>query len=900
MTIEGGDQSSAALHDVAVHVVAHTHWDREWYLPSGRFRQRLVALIDELLDDANDRSPFLLDGQAVVLDDYVDVRPDRAERLAAALQDGALEAGPWYVLADELIPSGEALVRNLLAGRRALRRFGADAPPVLYSPDAFGHPAALPLLARGFGFDLVILWRGYGGARWPAGDTVRWQSADGTAATVFHLPPDGYELGSSLPHNEDAATRRWSALRDTLVPRSRTGLVLVQNGADHHARQAHLDRALEHLASSAAPAPVRRVTLRQFATELLHRAARVRLPVISGELRDSYGYTWTLQGTFAARARQKRRNAHAERLLTRDVEPWAALAVRRGAESRRHLVNAAWRSVLLSHPHDTLCGCSVDEVARAMDARLDDALAQGAGIRDDAVMDLIGHDVADARTRKPDWRSLMLVRNRSPRPRGGVAELEIESYLADVPVGPGSAPPERVRQVVWPRLLHGDVPVQLLATRRANHRTESPRHYPDNDLVEVRRVVAWLPPIAGYSVTPLPLDEGKGHPPFSEPSVSATADSLDNGILRVQIEANGTISVAASDGAWSIPRAIAIDDVGDRGDLYTASLYGPARIVERFLRSRVVHPGPLRGELETRWRIVLPSAADRRLAGARRDGNGAGFVDLRIRLRLDAASPFLRVGIDGVNGAAGHRLRLRVRTGIANARVWADAAFGPVERVGIDVPEAERRIEQPPPTAPLHRYVSLFDTARGATIVSDGLAEYEVDANGDVAVTLVRAVGDLSRNDLPERPGHAGWPVPTPEAQMAGPFAAELAFFPHGTRTPDVIDEIERTADDVLLPLVGTTLRSAVADYLATGALELEGRGLAFSAAKESEDGEWLVLRCVNVTDVPVHGTWRLPFTPREAKLARLDETPLGAITPVGSAIEFSAGARAVITILAR
>src|SRR5688572_28506238 len=357
MTTAGDDPTSS--RDERVLVIAHTHWDREWYLPAGRFRQRLVALIDDLLDSP-DRSPFLLDGQAVILDDYVDVRPDRAERLAAALRDGVLEAGPWYVLADELIPSGEALVRNLLAGRSALRRFGADAQPVLYSPDAFGHPAALPLLARGFGFDLVILWRGSGGARWPAGDTVRWHSARGSTATVFHLPPDGYELGSSLPHNKNDATRRWSALHDTLVPRSRTGLVLVQNGADHHARQPHLDRALDHLASSAAPASVRRVTLRQFAAELLHRAARVRLPVISGELRDSYGYTWTLQGTFAARARQKRRNAHAERLLTRDVEPWAALAVRRGAASRRHLVNAAWRSVLLSHPHDTLCGCSVD------------------------------------------------------------------------------------------------------------------------------------------------------------------------------------------------------------------------------------------------------------------------------------------------------------------------------------------------------------------------------------------------------------------------------------------------------------------------------------------------------------------------------------------------------------
>ena len=133
-------------------VVSHTHWDREWYHAAGRFRQRLVALVDELLDDPPpEGSSFLLDGQGIVLDDYLAVRPERAAELGTLLREGRLEAGPWYVLADELIPSGEALVRNLLAGRDALRALRADPPPVLYCPDAFGHPAALPALASGFG-----------------------------------------------------------------------------------------------------------------------------------------------------------------------------------------------------------------------------------------------------------------------------------------------------------------------------------------------------------------------------------------------------------------------------------------------------------------------------------------------------------------------------------------------------------------------------------------------------------------------------------------------------------------------------------------------------------------------------------------------------------------------------
>ena len=122
MTSDGEDNASTRTRDEIVHVIAHTHWDREWYLPAGRFRQRLASLIDELLDSTGDSGPFLLDGQAVVLDDYADVRPDRVADLHTALRSGRIEAGPWYVLADELIPSGEALVRNLFAGRRTLRR----------------------------------------------------------------------------------------------------------------------------------------------------------------------------------------------------------------------------------------------------------------------------------------------------------------------------------------------------------------------------------------------------------------------------------------------------------------------------------------------------------------------------------------------------------------------------------------------------------------------------------------------------------------------------------------------------------------------------------------------------------------------------------------------------------
>ncbi|HEX6966829.1 MAG TPA: glycoside hydrolase family 38 C-terminal domain-containing protein, partial [Gemmatimonadaceae bacterium] len=853
---------------LTVHVVTHTHWDREWYLPAGRFRQRLVALIDDVL--ARCPAPgesFLLDGQAIVIEDYLAVRPERRDALAARLRDGSMEAGPWYVLADELIPSGEALVRNLLVGRAVLRGLGAEPPPVLYSPDAFGHPAALPMLARQFGYPLIVLWRGLGGEGWPDGDTFRWCAPDESCALVHHLPRAGYEYGSNLPATEHAMREWWRAARDELGARSRLGVLLVLNGADHHAVQPDLDRALATLSRVAAPDVIVHGSLGGAAREIVRRAeacmaeTRDVIPEIDGELRRSYGYTWTLQGTFATRSALKRRNAATERLLLRDAEPWAALATLHTGRSRQHLARAAWKSLLLCHPHDTLCGCSTDEVARTTSARLDDAEAQARGLRDDAVLDLIGHDAISARTAPDRWRPIALVRNRAARARGGVAELEICTFRQHVPVGPrsGTTPPVRTPP---PRIVldEGRVSYQVLERSVRHDRVESPAHYPDDDLVDVARVVAWVEPVEGYRIRALPIEAHRGGEhgaaAASLPArVNGGATWLDNDALRVEITDHGHVRLYDRARGRVIPSLLRFEDVGDAGDLYTHSPIAPIVTAARFLGAEVRCAGPLRGELTAAWQLDVPASSDRA-------GRSLDLVPIvaRCTLTLDANAPFLRVSVAGDNAARDHRLRVVLATGIERGDVFADAAFGVVRREPIVVSEQAAAVELPPPTAPMHRYVTIATERDGATVFSDGLAEYEATEAGDIAITLVRAVGELSRNDLPERPGHAGWPVSTPDAQCLGPFDGAFAIMPHGSRDVGTIDAIERAADDVLLPLTGTTLRSALAIPERVHGITLEGDALAFSTCKASEDGAWTVVRCVNLSDAATRGRWRFGF----------------------------------------
>jgi len=872
-----------------VHLVSHTHWDREWYLPAERFHQRLVALVDELLDaPPGEGESFLLDGQAIVLDDYARVRPERVQALGESLRAGRLEAGPWYVLADELIPSGEALVRNLLTGRRTLVRFGAIAPPVLYCPDSFGHPASLPAVAAGFGLDVVVLWRGYGSRRFPPGDAAWWRSPTGERVLLYHLARSGYELGSNLPIDSIEAERRWSAMREQLAPRSTTGVVLLPHGADHHARQLRHAEAVLALETAGVHDAVHRSSLRAFQVALVARAERATLPLVEGELRDSYGYTWTLSGTLATRAHEKRLNALAERALLRDAEPWNALASRRG-RSRRALLDEAWRTLLEAHPHDTLCGCSIDEVAAAMELRVRSATNQATGVRDEAIFDLAGHDQAEARTARDAWQPVVLIRNPAPRRRAGVAILEIEEFVADVPVGPGSASlatpalpePRRTPTVA------GLGPVQVLDREMRNVRTESPRHYPDNDLVSVARVAAWVADAPPYGMIARPIGRrSRGAAPTDR--VRTTPRSLENAALVATVHEDATISLLHKPSGRRIESLIRFEDDVDVGDLYTPAPR-PRAFEVRVGRLRHVHRGPLRGEIALAARITEPNAP-----------RGQGGVDVTIRLILDAGASHLALALTGDNQRDDHRSRIVLASDVTRPEVWADAAFGPVHRTPISPTPDETQSERVPATAPLHRYVSLFDESRGCTILSDGLAEYESRDDGSVAITLVRSVGELSKSDLPERPGHAGWPVPTPQAQCRGPFAANLAVMFHGRRDAVTLDAIERAADDFLVPIAGTTLRSALSVSDDVVGPELIGAGLACSAIKESEDGRWLVLRCVNLTDEHVAGAWRLPFTVDEARLSRLDETVGGAASADGQDVTFSAGPRAIATILVR
>ncbi len=672
---------------VTVHVVPHTHWDREWYHPAAVFGLRLTRLVDDLVDllaHRPDFRTFLLDGQAVVLEDYLAARPEQESRLRRLFVDGRLEAGPWYVLADEFLVSPEALVRNLIEGARTVRRCGGRPMAVGYSPDAFGHPAGFPTILRGFGIEIAVLWRGLGGEPGQDGDLYRWRAPDGSEVLMVHLPAPGYENGQSLPAERAALAERWERLWAQLAPRARTPYWLVMAGADHHAAQHDLPEVIAALNAMVPQVRFALSPLEEYTSAVLAwaRERGGKLPVIAGELRAGHRHAWALQGTHGSRLHLKQANAECQGLLERYAEPLAALETSRGGADRRAELMAAWRTLLENHPHDSICGTSADPVHREMTVRFDRCRQQGGEVVARAIEGAIGHDAVAARLAgRAAWKPALLVFNPAPARRDTVVEAEVALFEADVSVGQQRVPPAPPLRPDGFRLVLPDgqaVPFQELGARQGHDLVESPLRYPLSAAVEWRRVAVRLRDLPPLGVAALAVEPAVRARPAAEPAagdgnpddVAVAGNTMWNEHVAVIVEAAGTIEVVDRASGEHYAGLAALEDNGDVGDSYTYSAPRPDKVIREPDETavRVVHAGPLRGVLEIARRYA------------------AIALETVTRVTLDARSDVVEIEIEGENRRPDHRLRAAFPLGAAARREVADGLYGPVERHGVRAP----------------------------------------------------------------------------------------------------------------------------------------------------------------------------------------------------------------------
>jgi len=767
--------------------VPHFHWDREWYEPFQVFRHRLVTAFETVLEtaEANPDFRFTADGQLAVIEDYLQMRPEHRDRVAALVAGGQLAIGPWLILLDEFLCSGETIVRNLRMGWAAAAKLGG-AMPVGYLPDMFGHVAQMPQILARAGIEHAALWRGVPG--FVDGHAFRWRAPDGSEVRTEFLF-DGYDNGLDVLLVPDQIGRALGEYAQMTAERWGTDPLLAMAGTDHNAPDPQLTAWLRRASSDERAITV--ATLEEY----IRKHARDEVSaVVTGELR-SHVRGNILPGVLSVRLGLKQRMAVAERTVDhaervnalwsgRDDSPFLALA---------------WHKIIESTAHDSVVGSGTDETCDQVQARLAEAAQTARAVRDAALAEPAARVPSDG----------YLVANPLPFARTASVEVDVvappEGRVLVATAADGSAHPvqliskaptvlsdermdasrlERVLRRIHRRELFGRLidRYELTAGSLVFHLAEVPASGPF-DLLILRRKVAEAAAAHPGEWRVLTLEEARATalapvtvpasglatfrvqpadrtPPLAFVPATATDRTLSNGLVEVAIAADGTLDVTGADG--SVLRGVGrLVDGGDRGDSYN---YGPPAqdvLVSEpaEVTTEVLEHGPLRSRTRVTRVYEWPAALS-----ADRDVRGGETVPTPVETLVEvrAGEPFVRVSTSFLNRSADHRLRFHVPlpepvNGSASAGQFAVTERGLTAEGGWG--------EYPIPTFPASSFVS----AGAATVLLDHATEYELVGDGsELAITLLRAIGSISVNIHPFRDEPAATEIPAPGAQDLG------------------------------------------------------------------------------------------------------------------------------------
>ena len=868
------------------HVIPHTHWDREWYLSYDHFRVHLVHLIDDLctlLDQDPSYRSFTLDGQTSILDDYLTVRPEARQRLKRLISEGRIHVGPWYTLPDGHLISGEATIRNLKRGRQMARAFGRSMD-VGYMPDTFGHVAQMPHILRGFGIETAIAWRGFGGEAGQEPSEYRWRSPGGSEVLMEHLSDVGYSAAYFHTRDADAAQERAQDFIRRVDPRATTRHHLMLSGGDHHHPSPHLPAVLKVLNDRLGP--VREFLQSDLGTFMAALVAEVdweRLPTIDGEMREGYRWAFNVTGgVYSTRMYLKQANSRAQRLLERHLEPLNVLALVHGGRNQYSLIERGWTYLLQNHPHDSICGCSIDPVHREMMTRFEKLFELGQGVTRFALLDLLPADEGLG----DDTRAIYLW-NPSPFARRDVVDVAVSFFHQQVVVGLNPdvsvAPP--VPPVAGFKLETRDgapVAYEVLGHSIDYHTALHRYDYPTQTLAEVFRLRLRAPTLAGLSMTPILV---RRH----DDATPTLAEHADGPREHAIVRAHATLSVDPMGAYWYHDAALG-DPVGplgyfvdeaDAGDEYN---WSPPRGGVAAWDSRASAPlsitrvgTPLRPGLAVKRRWMVP-------AGLTPDEYQRSEACVALEITTTAwwpvgsAAIVFETTID--NQAKDHRLRMAFDLGIPGPTHRADVQFATISRRARAVDPADHQIEVPAAVAPTQRAIHLDGNGRHLSLLTDGLPEYEhvYDTDGRVLVTLLRCVSELGKDNLIMRPGgQGGWRNATPEAQCQGVHSFRCALLPRpsehlGTAYIEAVESF-------LHPILPYPSRApADVPHTIIGGWQVDGPIELSALYATQTDGPYM-MRLVNPSADAASGTITLPHQATRTAVD-FDDVPTGETTP--------------------
>ncbi|MCW8065322.1 alpha-mannosidase [Enterococcus lactis] len=778
-----------------VYIISHSHWDREWYMAYEQHHMRLIELIDDLLElfevDPSFNS-FHLDGQTIILDDYLQVRPEKRQAIQQAINEGKLRIGPFYILQDDFLISSESNVRNMLIGMEESRKWGT---PVMlgYFPDTFGNMGQTPQLMKQAGISAAAFGRGVK----PIGfdnqvleaenyssqySEMWWKGPDQTA--IFGLLfANWYSNGNEIPVEKEAALAFWKQKLADAEQYASTNHLLMMNGVDHQPVQKDISKAI-HLANELFPDYEFIHSNFTDYLEAVQKDVPEDLGSVEGELTSQETDGWyTLANTASARVYLKQWNTKVQRQLENITEPLATIAYEVSGNYPHDQLDYAWKTLMQNHPHDSICGCSVDSVHREMISRFEKADEVGKYLAQDSLEQLTA---AIDTTGFPKDSFPFVIVNTAGMDKTGEAEITIELERKRFAEGI----PEQLYQELEnlpKRKYHvetksGATIPAILSEETVQFGYDLPKdRFRVPYMVKMIKVTLPLENMPAFSWETFALVEGEAKAEEKETMIHQSGRIIENGPLHLTIEKNGTITMEDRKNKRKLNNLHIFEDIGDIGNeyIFKQPFYDQPILSSNKENSevKVLVDTPEIAKISILQEMEIPVSADERL-----EKEQQMVVEFRYRkaerskekrilqiktimtIRKDSKKIDFETTLD--NQMKDHRLRVLFPTKLHVEHHEADSIFEVVKRPNHVSKSWEN------PTNPQHQqaFVNIHDEEYGVTVGNFGLNEYEVTEDGQIAVTLLRSVGEL---------GDWGY-FPTPEAQCLGEHRFNYSIELHG------------------------------------------------------------------------------------------------------------------------
>ena len=808
-----------------LHIISHSHWDREWYMSFEQHRMRLVELIDALIEkmeqDENYKF-FHLDGQTILIDDYLEIRPQMKERLYKLINDGRIQVGPWYILQDEFLTSGEANIRNMTEGLRFCKENNIEPVMTGYMPDAFGNISQMPQLLKGFGIDNAVFGRGVY-QMWtsePLENSDReliWNGADGTKV-IGVMFSTWYDNANQLPTNEEDVKITYRKLIDTTSYDRHTPHLLAMNGSDHQPIQKNLPESIEKAKELFGnEVEIRHSNFKDFIKELRPYADTFKN--VYGELtrQRTTGFR-LLVNTASTHIPIKQKNHTVQSLLANQCEPISVMADSMGDAYRSEMLRYAWKKLIQCHPHDTICCCSCDDVIRELSVRLDKA-GQSAGYVLEEAARFLGESVNTANF---DWEHSLVLLHSSPKSSTELvnATLMLNEYtdvsqmsLCDAN---GKTVPGEITYI-------GECTTCTLP-KNAFRKVENKHKY---QVVFPAKLDGIGCQIYGV-LTDKPVVK-------TDTGLILHENGAENSFVRLKIEQDGTLTLTDKKSGRIYPRLNYFEDVGDVGNTYNFLESDDCLKVysNNDARCELVNYNGFSATFCITTTMDIPVGANNN----QKRTNETITHTIKTKVCISAYSPRIDIKTTFTNQSENHRLRALFNNNIQTDTVMADVQFDLIKRQitpwsGWQNPSNCQRMQA---------FFGLEDSQGGLLVAARGLNEYEVlrDGSNTMALTLLRSVGVM---------GDVGT-ILTPDAQLKGKkIKLEYAIVPYATNERSQAFDLAYSFEYSSIVSVQTSRHQGVINKAKTF-VSIKGDYIRFSALKKAENEDAYILRLYNISD---------------------------------------------------